>query len=371
MDDLEVKKLEEQYYDPAHPGAFSGSQKFFLGQTSTSASRKQVEAFLKSQETHTLHFPARVRFPRNNVVVGGINQLWDTDLLSMQNLADDNDAFNFILTSIDVLSKFAYCEKLKSKSARDVSTGFGEILKRAEARSSLPTSIRSDMGSEYNNYLWRRLMKQYGIKHYMTYNSEIKANFSEIFQKTLKRLIYKTMTRRKSRVWIGFLQDLVRNYNYSFHSTIKTSPASVRPGRVEELVWRRQYETKPAPKPDGAFRHKAGDLVRLSHSAKLFRREYHQKWTEELFRVTSSQRRAGLNVYRVEDVAGDAVLGTFYQKELQGVTVDLSGTFDVERVIRKKKVKGGRTMYLIRWKGYAAKFDSWLDEKDFVPGAGL
>jgi hypothetical protein len=205
-------------------------------------------------------------------------------------------------------------------------------------------------------------MTEYGLKHYMTF----KANFAEIFQKQLKRLLYKSMTHRKSRVWIEQLDDLVWNYNHSFHRSIGMSPASVFPGRTEEIAWRRQYESRPPPKADGVFKYDIGDLVRLSHVAKVFRREYHQKFTEEVFRVTSRKKRAGLNIYTLEDVDGEAVLGTFYQKELQSVIVDLSGTFDVDHVIRSKKVRG-KMKYLVRWVGYAPKFDSWLDAKDFVP----
>ena len=361
MVDVELKR---KYFDPRHPGAFAGVDKFYRGQTS--ATRKEVRKFLKAQDAYTLHFPARVRFDRNKVVVGGINQLWDTDLLSMQNLADDNDKNNYIITGVDVLSKHAYCEMLKTKTARDVASGFRKMLSRARDDGRLPNYVRSDRGSEYNNSLWRLLMTEYGLKHYMTFNTEIKANFAEIFQKQLKRLLYKSMTHRKSRVWIEQLDDLVWNYNHSFHRSIGMSPASVFPGRTEEIAWRRQYESRPPPKADGVFKYDVGDLVRLSHVAKVFRREYHQKFTEEVFRVTSRKKRAGLNIYTLEDVDGEAVLGTFYQKELQGVIVDLSGTFDVDHVIRSKKVRG-KTKYLVRWVGYAPKFDSWLDAKDFVP----
>jgi hypothetical protein len=357
-------ELAKKYFDPKHPGAFAGVEQFYKSQKS--ASRQQVKHFLKAQASYTLHFPARVRFERNKVVVGSVNQLWDTDLLSMQNLAEDNENYNYIITAVDVLSKHAYCEMLKSKNARSVVAGFRKILQRARDEERLPLYIRSDRGSEYNNSLWRRLMTEYGLKHYMTFNTEIKANFAEIFQKGLKRKIYKSLTHRQSREWTKQLDDLVWNYNHSFHRTIGMSPAVVVPGRTEEIAWRRQYESGPPPKPDGDFRYKVGDLVRLSHVAKVFRREYHQKFTEEVFRVTSRKKRAGLNIYTMEDVSGDVLLGSFYQKELQGVRVNLSGTFVVEHVIRSKKVKG-KTQYLVKWRGYDSKFNSWLKDEDFVP----
>jgi len=108
--------LEDLYHDPRHPGAFSGVDKFYKGQTQ--ATRGEVKDFLKQQNEYTLHFPARKRIKRNRVVVAGVNYLIDCDLLSMQNLAEDNDNYQYIISCIDVLSKYAYSQKLKTKSAR-------------------------------------------------------------------------------------------------------------------------------------------------------------------------------------------------------------------------------------------------------------
>lgn len=193
----------------------------------------------------------------------------------------------------------------------------------------------------------------------------MKANYVDRFQKTLKSRLYRSMTKRKSWKWIDLLDDLIWSYNHTVHSTIKMSPASVTQGEMEDIAWRHQYESHPTPPPDGAFKLKVGDLVRLSHVAKVFRREYQERWTLEIVRATSRRKRGGLNVYTVEDVKGEASQGSYYEKELQSVTLDLSGVFDVDHVIKTRKQRG-KKQYLIRWKGYPPKFDSWVEEKDFV-----
>ena len=205
------------------------------------------------------------------------------------------------------------------------------------------------------------------MKHYYALNMEIKSNYAEIFQKFLKTAIYRSLTKRKSNRWIDVLQPIVHNYNNSYHSTIKTTPASVsKGGALEETIWRNQYEKQAPPKPDGEFKIKVGDLVRLSHVAKVFSRNYDEKWTRELFSVSSARKRASLNVYEVKDLNKDPILGTFYEKELQPVTFDLDGPFDVERVLRTKHGKKGKKMLLIRWANYPPSFDSWISEDDIV-----
>ena len=38
--------------------------------------------------------------------------------------------------------------------------------------------------------------------------------------------------------------------------------------------------------------------------------------------------------------------------------------YSIERVLKYRK-KAGRKEYLVRWKGWAPKYDSWVSETDF------
>ena len=230
----------------------------------------------------------------------------------------------------------------------------------------MPYRIRTDLGGEFVSVKWNKLMREYGIEHYTTTNTETKSNYAEIFQKTLKTLIYKYLTANKTQRYIEVLQKLLHNYNHSYHSTIKTTPASVKKGGLtEQLVWRRQYE-KPKPvKPDGPFKFKVEDYVRLSYVAKPFDRAYNQKFTRKVFQVSSRAKRAQLNVHKLTDLNKSPIQGSFYQTELLNIVFDETGTFQVEKILRTKKVKGQKH-YLIRWQDYGPAFDSWVSSKDMV-----
>ena len=165
---------------------------------------------------------------------------------------------------------------------------------------------------------------------------------------------------------MDFLPDILHNYNHSYHSTIQTAPASVKKGELtEELAWRAQYE-KPKPhKPDGDFKFKVNDYVRLNFVAKPFDRAYDQKYTNEVFQVSSREKRGLLNLYSLIDLNKSRVLGSFYEREIQGIFFDPKGAFEVEKILRTKKVKGQKH-YLVRWKYYGPAFDSWVSAKDMV-----
>ena len=187
------------------------------------------------------------------------------------------------------------------------------------------------------------------------------------FNRTLKLKLSRFMTHNNTKRWCDDLQDMVTSYNETQHRTIKMRPVDVQPGLTEELAWRNQYEEGPAPpEEEGDFRFKVGDTVRLSHVAKAFKREYGQRWTLEVFRIDARQRRGPFNIYSLKDLQDEAVLGTWYEKELQGVSVDVSGNFVVDHVVRTRRMRGQK-QFLIRWRGYPAKFDSWISADDFVP----
>ena len=83
-------------------------------------------------------------------------------------------------------------------------------------------------------------------------------------------------------------------------------------------------------------------------------------WTEEIFTIKS---RKGSNrpLYEIQDFNGEPIKGIFYEEELQ--EVDNPTEYRIESVLQRKK-RGKKTLYLVKWKGYDSKFNSWIDKKD-------
>ena len=77
-----------------------------------------------------LHAPARKHFFRCEVVMKGLNETWQVDLIDMQKYAKINRNYKYILTIIDILSKFAYTVPLKTKTEKEVANAFSSILKK-------------------------------------------------------------------------------------------------------------------------------------------------------------------------------------------------------------------------------------------------
>ena len=62
--------------------------------------------------------------------------------------------------------------------------------------------------------------------------------------------------------------------------------------------------------------------------------------------------------YVINDLNGEEIIGTFYEKELQRTN---QHEFRIEKVIKKKDDK----LY-VKWKGYDSSFNSWIDKKDLI-----
>jgi hypothetical protein len=52
-----------------------------------------VEEWLSGQTTHTLHKPARKRFPRNPYSITNIDDVWKIDFADLSSLSKYNDEF--------------------------------------------------------------------------------------------------------------------------------------------------------------------------------------------------------------------------------------------------------------------------------------
>lgn len=97
------KKIQNLYLDPSQPGSYAGLETFFraLEKQKKKVDKEKLLKWLQSQEGYTLHYPYLDKFPRNRIIVNGIDKLWQADLADMQNIAEFNDNFNYLLICID------------------------------------------------------------------------------------------------------------------------------------------------------------------------------------------------------------------------------------------------------------------------------
>lgn len=351
--------MEKIYYDPSHPGGLGGVGKLreaVKDCTGVTPTIPAVQKFLQRQDTYTLHKPALRNFPRNRVVVNGIDKQFQIDLVDMSEYSSENDNVRYLLTCIDVFSKYAWVRCLKNKTGAVVTNSFKEILHEGR----IPHKVQTDEGKEFYNAAFQNLLEQYKIHHFSTSN-ETKASVVERFNRTFKTRMWRFLTSVNSRRYIDAIPDLVTAYNSSYHRSIKMPPSAVNKNN-EKAVFINLYKLKPpAPAP---FKFQVGDTVRISKHRGLFRKGYEQTFTDEFFTIVKLISRTP-PVYKLKDISGDILTGTFYEAELQPVIIDENKKFKIEKVLTRKWV-GRKRMALVKWLGWPEKFNSWVSEKDIV-----
>jgi hypothetical protein len=94
--------MESTYYNLLAPTSYGGLSKF----KPKGYTKKEVREWFQSQDTYTLHKPTRRRFSRRQVIVYAIYHQWQADLVDLGKLASYNKGFKYLLTCIDVLSRY-------------------------------------------------------------------------------------------------------------------------------------------------------------------------------------------------------------------------------------------------------------------------
>ena len=99
---------------------------------------------------------------------------------------------------------------------------------------------------------------------------------------------------------------------------------------------------------------KVGDYLRISKYKNIFEKGYMPNWSEEVF-ISIKIRNAVPWTYVINDLNGEKIIGTFYEKEFQKTN---QKEFRIKKVLRKK----GDKLY-VKWKGHDNSFNSWIDKK--------
>ena len=341
-----TSKFARVYYDPANVGSYGGAYALWKAAGGT---LREAKEWLETQDTYTLHRPARKRFPRNKIAVAGIDDQWEADLVDVQKLAKENKSHKYLLTVIDSLSKFAWAIPIKDKSGDSIVAAFKGIFKTRQ-----PRKLRTDRGKEFLNYKVQNLLKQKNII-FFTSNNDTKAAMVERFNRTLRSKLWRYFTATKEKRYIDILPQILLSYNNKRHSTTGMAPSKVTVHNAEH-VWRKMYQFATRKKGYKKPRFTAGDHVRISKAKDTFEKGYKTNWRSEIF-VIKRVFKKHIPEYALQDLAGEDILGKFLEFELQ--RVKKGDSFTVSKIVRRKG-QGKKRELLVEWIGYPKSLRTWI-----------
>ena len=270
----------------------------------------------------------------------------------MDKLLKWNKGYKYLLTIIDVFSKFAWAIQLKDKKGTSITNAFNNIVINDKRK---PEYLWVDKGSEFYNNTFKEWLKKNDIKMYSTFN-EGKAVVIERFNRTLKNKMYKQFTAKGNTQYLDMLPKLLKQYNDTKHSSIKMSPVEASLKKNQGIVYFNLYGDMEPSSAKPKF--KVGDRVRISkYKRKTFDKGYTENWSEEMFTIDEIQHTNPIT-YKLKDLNNEEIQGSFYEPELLKAKQDV---FRIDKVIRRDYKK---KQALVKWKGYNDDFNSWIPMKD-------
>lgn len=314
--------LHDIYYDPSHPASFSSVDRLYraANERDPNVTRADVEEFLSAQPPYSLHRRVVRKFPRNKTIAHYHGDLAQADLIDVKKYRNSNSDIHYILTLIDVFSKYAYAVPVKRKTGENVRDALASIFKEYR-----PSKLQTDEGREFTNRHVQALLKKLLIHYYIAKNEVIKCAVIERFQRTLQSRMHKFFTAFNTHKWVDKLADFMQAYNTSYHRSIKTTPERARfeePSSVfprlygfsnERDMIRRSLLNSPRS------RLNEGDTVRAAMQASAFAKGYDKTFSDAIFTVKSKASHQDRPTYKLIDDTNRVVPGSYYSYEIQKI----------------------------------------------------
>ena len=357
--------LKYIYTTPSQGASFTGAEKLLKEVDRrgyyTNVKLENVQEFLDSLTTYSLFKRARRKFPRPPVYVTSVRDQVDIDLVDISRLSVENFGVTFLLTCVEVLSRYAFVRPLKSKEGKVVASAMRDILEESGKKY---VHACTDLGSEFKASYFQKVMKDYGIIHFFAGGSG-SCTIVERFHRSLRSKLNRYMWENQTDTYLDKLQDIVTSYNHTFHSTIKMRPSDVNDAN-ENLIYQRLYlNTKGELKKPKVkyYKFQVGDKVRISYRRGLFDREVTQRWSQQLYTVDSRKRQWNINMYVLRDCENEVLQGRFYEAELSRANIHDNSLYKIEKILDERtNLETGVREVRVKYQGYPTRCAEWISK---------
>ena len=300
-------------------------------------SKVAVHDFLKRSEAYQLHYQNPktkvINKPISNLVKGPLKIL-AIDLIDLQELSGYNNRKRYVLTCIDLFSKYAWAEPITNKTATSVRNAMERILDSLDRQ---PSAILSDNGSEFQNQ-FNSMLQLRNIKHIYSSSYAPQTNGAiEKFNKTLKYAIFHHLTQHTTKKYIDILPQILTNYNSTVHYTTNKKPIDLLNPEVNEMrEVRQQNQEKTQRYLDETHEFEGhlqvGNNVRVSlfainpsiRKTDKFRKKYLANWTKEIYRISAIIRPKQYlqrTQYKLKTLNDEKINKVFYSNQLLKIDI--------------------------------------------------
>lgn len=362
MKEITVNKLVQWYTQPGHPIAFSAPTKiyqYFKRQVPLDF----IKNALSTLDVYTLHREYK-KPAKSNPTFPYMRRRkrFQSDLISINALAEANRGINFLALIIDCFSRRIYVCPLRRKTGEQTANALKQWLDCIEDDSPTNKQLLTDNGKEYLNRNVKKLLQERNVEHQLTMNIN-KCAIAERANKSLQIIIYKYLTDKSTLNYLDVLPQLVQTYNNRPHRSLNNLTPNEADDAVNEIQVRGIHihrHSQLLGKKRRRAKFKEGDIVRIKTYAtrpSSQARAYAQQFKGELFRVIKINHRMPIPMFTLLSLdTGEKVEGGFYSNELTKYTGD---KFKIEQILDKRGT-GSSTEFLVKWQNFGEKWNKWV-----------
>ena len=197
-------------------------------------SRKQIKTFLDSDVAKQLTKIQPKKSADGHIVAFIPNENWQMDVFDLSRYMYSNQYYRYVLCCVDVFTRVAYAEPLKLKDSEALAAAFQKIVEKAGVK---PRSILSDHEAGFLIDPFQKLINKYNIALSVNALHDHHAlGIIDNFARRLKVILTTIFLKNKTTKWTDRLQDIIRVYNNSQHSSINDYKPKEAEQHKEEIL---------------------------------------------------------------------------------------------------------------------------------------
>jgi hypothetical protein len=273
-------KLKELYQDPEI--GLSSKNNFFnkAKQYIPNLKLKDVDNFLKSLSVSQITKPINTKDREYNTIKSfGVSNNYQIDLFNLP-YSSKNKNYKYLLTCIDVYSRYVQVIPIRTKTGPVVLDAFKKIINEM----GICKNLNCDEGAEFVYKPFLNYCEEKDITVWMSNpEQENKNSIIERFHRTL-RIIILRYCLVKGTTYINDLHKIIMNYNSNKHSSINARPIDVWKGNAQPEQYINNVE----------INFKVGDRVRHINKKRTFDK-------------SSSSTNYTAKVYTITKIEGNSI----------------------------------------------------------------
>ncbi len=357
---LQTEILQKLFYEQHYIfGRDKLFQYFNQNFPDTKISRRQVADWLKKQEINQLHQPHQQSRDIKSTVLSGPNKQVGIDLVDMQNF--ELNGYKYILTGVDLFSRYMVVVPLKNKEDVTVLGGFKTMLKE------IPNvkSIRSDNGSEFVADIFQKYLKDKNIHQVFSKSSNPQSNGGiERFNQTLKRLIHKSIELNNKFDWVANLNKLVNNMNDTIIARINKTPNEMQNETGSDAKVTEDLDKK-IKKNTAEQKFKVKDKVRIFQPSDKMKS---RNWSEDVYEIETvfkPKTEYGVFEYKLKEFDNRFLTEDLLKiSEIQNKIEKLE-LYEISKIVRPS-VLNNQPHFVVKWKGFRKKSDDTIEPQEVL-----